>query len=374
LKNKYFFLTLYFNQSKKNSIMKQTLNLIILSFIVFSFACSQKKSNEEVLQTVKTDTVRVFGEKPHSVFPGKVKAASEVNLSFRIAGPIVKIYVSAGDYVRKGQALAEIDSRDYRTQLSATEAEYKQIKAEAGRIIELYKKGSITPNDYDKANYGLKQITAKYEAHKNALADTRLFAPFDGYVQKRFFDVNETVNAGLPVISMINAGVPEVEINIPSSEFVNRDKFESFGCSVDIYPDRIFPLDLIGITQKANLNQLYTMRLKIRSKEKPLPSPGMVTMVTIQYKAEKSQQVAIPYSSLFEINTVSSVWVYNPETQTVSARKVKPDQILTDGTVIISEGLNAGETVISAGVQVLKEGEKVRLLPPTSPTNIGGLL
>ena len=354
--------------------MKQTLNLIILLFLVLLFACSRKKSNEEILQTVKTDTVRVFGEKPSSVFPGKIKAASEVNLSFRIAGPIAKIYVNAGNYVRKGQALAEIDSRDYRTQLSATEAEYRQIKAEAERVTELYKKGSVTPNDYDKADYGLKQITAKYEAHKNALADTRLLAPFDGYIQKRFFDTNETVNAGMPVISMINASVPEVEINIPSSEFVNRDKFESFACTIDIYPDRIFPLDLTGITPKANLNQLYTMRLKIRGDEKPLPSPGMVTMVTIQYKAEKSQQVIIPYSAMFEINTVSSVWVYNPETQTVSARRVKPNRILTDGTVIVSEGLNVGEIVISAGVQALKEGEKVRLLLPVSSTNIGGLL
>jgi RND family efflux transporter MFP subunit len=337
-------------------------------------ACSQKKSNEEVLQTVKTDTVRVFGEKPQSTFPGKVKAASEVNLSFRIAGPIAKMNVNAGNYVRKGQVLAEMDSRDYQTQLSATEAEYKQIKAEAERVMELYGKGSVTPNDYDKANYGLKQITAKYDAHKNALADTKLLAPFDGYIQKRFFDPNETVGAGTPVISMINAGVPEVEINIPSFEFIQRDKFESFYCTVDIYPNRVFALDLMGITQKANLNQLYTMRLRIKDHEKPLPSPGMVTLVTIQYKAGKSQWVTIPYPALFEIKDVSSVWVYNPDSQTVSARQVTIYDILTNGTVIISEGLKAGEIVISAGVRFLKEGEKVRLLPPVSPTNAGGLL
>jgi RND family efflux transporter MFP subunit len=338
------------------------------------FACSQKKSSEEVIHTVKTDTVRVLGEKQQSVFPGKVKAASEVNLSFRVAGPIAKIYVATGNYVKKGQVLAEMDSRDYQTQLSATEAEYRQIKAEAERVIKLYEQGSVTPNDYDKANYGLKQITAKYNAHKNAMTDTKLLAPFDGYIQKRFFDPNETVNAGTPVISMINTGVPEVEINIPASEFINKDKFESFSCMIDVYPDRTFHLDLIGITQKANLNQLYTVRLKIKDDEKPLPSPGMVTMVSISYKAEKQQLVWIPYSALFEINDVSSVWIYNPNTQTVSARKVKIDNILNSGALVISEGLQAGEIVITAGVHALREGEKVKLLPPVSPTNVGGLL
>ena len=370
----YFFLLLFLYLIEKLQTMKQTLALIVFLCGILLFSCSQKQSNEEVLQTVKTDTVRVFGEKPQSTFPGKVKAASEVNLSFRIAGPIAQINVDAGNYVRKGQVLAEIDARDYRTQLSATEAEYKQVKAEAERVIELYKKGSVTPNDYDKANYGLEQITAKYNAHKNALSDARLLAPFDGYIQKRFFDPNETVGAGTPVISMINAGVPEVEINIPSSEFVLRDKFESFYCTADIYPDRVFPLDLMGITQKANLNQLYTMRLKIKDNEKPLPSPGMVVLVTIQYKAGKSQWVTIPYPALFEIKGVSSVWVYHPESQTVSARPVTAYDILTNGTIIISEGLSAGEIVISAGVHALREGEKVKLLPPVSPTNAGGLL
>jgi RND family efflux transporter MFP subunit len=276
--------------------------------------------------------------------------------------------------VRKGKTLAEIDPRDYGIQLAATEAEYRQIKAEAERIIELYEKGSVTPNDYDKAVYGLKQIAAKYDAHKNALADTKLLAPFDGYIQKRFFGAGETVGAGMPVLSMIDAGAPEVEINIPSPEYIRRDRFESFSCEVDLYPGRIFPLDLIGITQKANMNQLYTVRLKMRDNDRQTPSPGMATMVMIQYRPEKSELVYIPYTALFEINSASSVWVYSPDSQTVAARKITTYELHANGAVIISEGLTAGEIVITAGVHSLKEGEKVKILPPVSKTNAGGLL
>jgi RND family efflux transporter MFP subunit len=222
--------------------------------------------------------------------------------------------------------------------------------------------------------YGLQQITAKYDAHKNALADVKLLAPFDGYIQKRFFTTGETVGAGMPVLSMIDNGSPEVEINIPMSEYIKRNKFESFACKVDVYPDKVFPLELIGITQKANMNQLYAMRLKLKHKEKQTLSPGMVTQVTIQYRPEKSDLVVVPYSALFESNSLTTVWVYNPASQTVTARTVKLQHLQTNGTAVVAAGLTEGEIVVTAGVHSLKEGEKVKPLQPVSTTNIGSLL
>jgi RND family efflux transporter MFP subunit len=355
--------------------MKTVIHLFAAVFAVAAIGCSQTKTNtEETVRSVKTDTARIYGEKPKAVFPGKVKAASDVDLSFRVAGPIAAIHVEAGAFVRKGQTLAGIDPRDYEIQLAATEAEYRQIKAEAERVIELYERNSVTPNDYDKAVYGLQQIAAKYDAHRNALADTKLLAPFDGYVQKLFFVAGETVGAGMPVLSMIDAGAPEVEINIPSSAYIRRDRFESFACEVDIYPGRIFPLDLIGITQKANMNQLYTVRLKMKDGGRQVPSPGMATMVTIRFRPEKSDLVCIPYTALFSANAASSVWIYDPDSHTVTARHVATHELHADGTVVISEGLTAGEIVVTAGVHSLTEGEKVKILPPASKTNAGGLL
>ena len=354
---------------------KKSLFIVHCSlFIIFTSACSHKKTEEKSVQTVKTEMVRAYGEKSSSTFPGKVKAASDINLAFRISGPIVKIVAEAGSFVKKGQVLAEMDARDYTIQLSATEAEYNRIKAEAERVIALYEKGSVTPNDYDKAVFGLQQIAAKLNAHKNALADTELYAPFDGYVQKRFFDVGETVGAGMPVISMISAELPEVEINIPSSDFIRRDRFESFSCSLDNYPDMSFPLELIGITQKANLNQLYTVRLKIKDRAKLLPAPGMTAMVKVQYKTEEATLVQIPLSAVFEVGGLSAVWMYNPITQIVETRIINLSKILSDGKAVVSDGLNVGELVITAGVHALRQGEKVKLLPAASSTNVGGLL
>jgi len=147
----------------------KTIKLLLLSLLFFVFACSQKKINEEVIQTVKTDTAQVYGEKQKVTFPGKVKAASDVNLSFRISGPIAKIYVNEGNYVKKGQTLAKMDARDYEIQLSATEAEYKQIKAEAERVIELYGKGSVTPERLRQSRLRIETNNSKIQCTQECL-------------------------------------------------------------------------------------------------------------------------------------------------------------------------------------------------------------
>lgn len=352
--------------------MRKYLILIAIAILLAGCKGNRQRNTEE--RSVKADTVKIYGHAGSVSFPGKVIASSDISVAFRVSGPIRKIYVDVGSAVRKGQLLAQIDPRDYEIQLAATEAEYNRIKNETERITELYEKGTVTPNDYDKAKYGLMQISSKLDAHRNALKDTKLLAPCDGYVQKRLFEPGETVSAGMPVISMISTGSGEVEINIPSSDYIRRDNFDTYYCSIDIYPGKIFPLDLIGITRKANMNQLYTMRLRLTGDDKSKPGPGMSVMVTIAYKNEDVTTVSVPLTSIFESDNKPMVWVYDSVSETVSARSVEITQILKDGTVVISSGLSQGEIVVSGGANSIKEGEKVKLLPAISPTNIGGML
>ena len=248
------------------------------------------------------------------------------------------------------------------------------MKEEAGRVIELYNRGSVPVNDYDKAVAGVKQITAKYNAHKNALADTRLTAPFDGYIQKKYYDSHETVAAGYPVVSMINSNYFDVDIDIPSSDFVRQDLFKSFSCTIDVFPGQVFPLELIEITRKANLNQLYRMRLRLKPVSGVDIAAGMSVNVTIEYNPNEEALTVVPLSAMFEENGVSAVWVYSPETQSVTKRVIQLKKLLKTGELIVSGGLAAGEIVVSAGVHSLKEGMSVELLKPVSKTNVGGLL
>lgn len=349
--------------------------LPIGAFLLLCSGCGSKEvKNAEFAGAVKVEVVGEYQNELAVAYPGKVKAASDVNLAFRVAGPLVALPAEVGAFVRKGQCIAEIDRRDYKIQLSATEAEYKRIKAEAERVIELYGRGSVPKNDYDKAVYGLQQITAKYDAHKNALADTRLTAPFDGYIQKKYFDEHETVGAGMPVVSMINAGHFEVEVDIPSADYIRQNYFKAFSCTFDVFPGKVFPLELIEVTRKANLNQLYRVRLRLKAEKDANIAAGMSVNVTIEYAPEENTLTVVPVAAVFEKEGKAQVWIYDEASGSVKSREVVPGKILKAGQMVIREGLQAGEKVVSAGVHSLTEGMKVRLLKPVSKTNVGGLL
>lgn len=351
--------------------------ILVCAFCLALFlgACQRAKAPRgETPVTVKTATAKNHEDRLSIEYPGRVLAASDVNLSFRVAGPLLSVLPEEGAFVRKGQLIAEIDPRDYAIQLAATEAEYNQIKGEAERVMELYRRGSVPVNEYEKAVYGLRQITAKYEAHKNALADTRLTAPFDGYVQKRFYDAHETVAAGYPVVSMISSRYFDVEIDIPSSDYVRQKQFKSFYCTIDVFPGKIFPLELVDITRKANLNQLYRMKFRLEPVEGVDVAAGMSVNVTIDYTPSAERLVSIPLSAVWNDDDESCVWIYNPSTSTIARRVVKVKQILKTGEAIVESGVEEGETVVAAGVHNLREGMKVDMLPESSKTNVGGLL
>lgn len=357
--------------------MKHCCYYISLICLCALSACGNRSNRQSVphSKTVKTAIVQKASSLSVLQFPGKVKAAHDINLAFRVSGTIESIEVKEGMQVHKGELLARLDPTDYEIQLQATKAEYQQVKGEAERVIALYKENGTTPNDYDKARYGLRQIEAKYRNHQDQLEYTRLYAPFDGFVQKKLFDAHETVGAGMPVLSLISKDTPEVELNIPASEYIRRNSFEKFSCTFDLYPGKNYPLKLLGITEKANANQLHTMRLKLDKTSHPLPSPGMNTMVSIHYRSETETVYSIPSNAIGEKKGKEYVYVYSAKDSSVHCVEVHSLHLSGNGTTFVtSPALKEGDRIVSSGIHHIKEGDKVRILKPVSTTNEGGLL
>ncbi len=351
-------------------------NVIIGGIIlIYAGSCTRQPQEKVRLQTVKTDTVTSAAEHSTLQYPGKVRAAENASLAFRVSGTIRKIYAKEGSKVKKGQLLAELDPTDYRIQLNATEAEYKQVKSEAERVMALYKDGGTTPAANDKAVYGLKQITAKYTHHKDQLAYTKLYAPFEGYIDKHMFDTHETVGAGMPVITMIGSGQPEVEINLPATEYIRREQFRQYYCTLDIYPGMRFTLTPLHIIPKANANQLYSMRLKWDSNNPEQPSPGMNTMVTIVCECAADAPMSAPSTAILHEKGETCVFIFDAKNKKVHKRSVDLVRLQTDGrATFTSSQVKTGDIIVSSGVHHIQDGESVTQLPPASATNIGGLL
>ena len=356
----------------EHNMSKKGILVIGLAALLMTLAgCSKKEKAAPAIKRVLTETVVNKAGAKTATYPGRTKASDEANVAFRVSGTLLKVSVHKGDRVRRGQVIAQIDDRDYRTQLAATEAEYTQIKAEAERVMALYADSVGTANNYDKARYGLQQITQKRQLHRDQLADCVLRAPFDGYVQKVLKDSHETVGAGMPIVKIIADGQTEIVINIPASEYLRRGQFGTFSAHFEVLPDERFPLQLLSIAHQANVNQLYEVRLGIQGHH-PQITPGMSAMVQLTLQSEGTQPVAVPLSAVKREKEVTSVFVYKDGH--VRSTQVELGSPHNDGTVDVISGLEMGDQIVVSGVNTLSDGEAVELTPKTSKTNVGGLL
>lgn len=359
---------------KTNPVMKITR--ILPAFIILLLAsCQEDVTDKPQVLNVKTEIVGNEVHESVKSFPGKVKAGFQSELSFRISGPVKAVYAKAGTKVKKGEILAEIDPRDYSLQFAATEAEYNQIKNEAERVIALFNKKSVTKNEYEKALYGLEQITAKYNLHKNALEDTKLIAPYDGFVNKIHYQPKETIGAGIPVVSIIGDRNLRVEVAITAKDYLLKNNLRIFECSNELFPGKSFPLKLSGIDPKANLNQLHLIYLDVATKEgNMLLTPGMVVNVTVKQTSENNQGINVPLRAIFNREGKTCIWKFNRSDSTVTLQEVSADKIFGDGYASILWGVEPNDEVIIAGVNKIKEGQKVKPIQTPSKTNEGGIL
>ncbi len=362
---------------KRNSYIMKGIFLTICATIILALAMQSCRKEEKEVRLVKVETITVGSDAsaPTADFPGRVKASEEVNMAFKVSGTLARVYVDEGDKVRKGQIIAELDPTDYRTQLAATEAEYYKIKSEAERVIALYNDSVATAGDYDKARYGLQQISAKYKYAKDQLADTKIYAPFSGTVKKRFYDPASVLGAGMPVVSIITDNSLEIEINIPASTYVNRGNFTSFTTSFDFLEAKTIDLKLISISPAANANQLYTVRLAVPNGLSNRLSPGMNAMVRLsQADVAVSSTIEIPSSAIFENEGNSFVWLFNADNGSIRRQQIEVERLDTKGNAVIKSGIKAGDEIVTSGVHKLSDGQTVERLAPISKTNVGGLL
>lgn len=352
------------------------MNKTVLSFVLFLVlfcGCKGGTGERFVRSVTLVRPVRMGGEYLKS-FAGIVQEAKEISLGFKTAGQIERICVKEGDFVRQGQLVAVLDDADYKLGVEALQIQYDQLEDEVARIKQLYEKKSVSVNDYEKAVAGLRQLAVQLQISRNKLDYTRLCAPIDGYVQAINFDEAEMVDAGTPVIALLDTGEMEVEVDVPSEIYVQRERFAGIVCRLPLDRSKEIKMNLRGITPKADGNQLYRLCLGFeKTRDIPLTAGMNVETVISISENVSSGMFVLPQRSAFQSQGKTFVWVLAADS-TVHKVEIELQGIDGNGDVVVSSGLKGDEQVVKAGVDALHEGEKVNVMADSSETNIGGLL
>lgn len=218
-------------------------------------ACSRTPQEQTSFPSVKVVHAEIM-EAPSSrcyTFISQPYRLSE--LSFRVGGPVHAFDVQQGQFFRKGQLIAAIDERDFVIQKQRTEALYRQAEVDYTRISSLYAKDNISGMNYEQAKANYERTKADYEAAVNAWEDSRLYAPFDGYVQQAHIERYQDVKPSVPVVTFIDLSRIKVEAYVPEDMALQIRQKDSVACVVrfNALPDREFVPSEYFLTQRMSL-------------------------------------------------------------------------------------------------------------------------
>lgn len=312
------------------------------------------------------------------LFPGEVRATRRVELAFSVPGLLRQLDAREGSRVTKGQIIARLDQRDFKYAYDAAKAECTFAKRDLDRFSSLWTQNVVSAGDYENAKADYDIARAKMQLKKKALADTVLYAPFNGVVVRRHVEDHEHIKAKQPILSLQDISTIEVLVQIPERILARR--------GVEGLADLLVHFDA-----EASPQSWHTGKVREYSAESdavtrtyemvvtlPPPSnlkiyPGMTATVKVRIPTQSPISGATPAAfspaaTRIPIEALwcgedgeSYVWIIAPEGGTPHRQKVDATS-LSDSHVVIRAGLRPGTHVAVAGVHSLREDQPVRPL------------
>lgn len=339
------------------------------------FGCGQQAEPQVISPVVRPAlTEIVSASRSDSLsFNGVVRAAERADLAFRVGGRLTELLVSEGDRVKKGQVLARLDSRDATTALASAELELNNTEAEYLRAKAIYDKSkAISKSQLDEITTRYNLALNRHDEAQRQLDYTRIEAPFDGIIGRRYVDNFVQMQANTPVFTLHNIDDLEVVIHIPDSVMLSNVSGTEAKAEINAIPNHVFDLSLRTFATQADpVSQTYPVVLGFKDTQGYRVLPGMTVKVIPAESGEVGQHsiITLPLVSVVPDNQGNQyVWVVAAD-NTVSKRYVEVGALSRD-RVEITKNLNTGEQVIVAGASSMKEGMKIRPMHTASSLGV----
>lgn len=324
---------------------------------------SQGKTTPVVAQEV---TFAPYSKRINAL--GTLKSNEAVTLSASVTKIIQAIHFDDGQRVKQGDILVEMASREEKALLNEAELLLSESERQYSRIKSLQKRNLAADSELDEKRLNRDTAQAKLEAVRARLADRTIIAPFDGVMGLRQISLGALVKPGDTIATLDNDSVMKLDISLPAL-YLSAVKV---GMTVEAVAsdlnNTLFSGTVVSIDSRINPNtRSITVRALLDNPEQQLVS-GMLMQTTLQQNA--TERAMIPEEALVQEGVNRYAFVVNKQQTPFTAEKrplVSGDRF--DGKVIILEGLNKGESVVTRGTMRLSSGSKIELQASPIKTN-----
>jgi RND family efflux transporter MFP subunit len=360
--------------SGDQAIEQRRIPLAALAAAAFLAACSpEAETAAPEARPVRTVTVvkREVGET--ITYTGRIQAENEARLSFRISGRMIERSANVGDRVSPGQIVAKLEPQDElnglrsaQAALAAAQAQFVEAKSNFDRQRTLLARDVASRAQFERAEQTLETARAQLDtaeaqlkAAKDRVSDTELKVDAAGIVTATGAEPGEVVQAGQAIIRVARKDGRDAVFDVPGQLLRSAPSDPLITVSLTDDP----AVTAIGRVREISPQAdpvTRTFEVKVGLTDPPV-AMRLGSTVVGRMQLDAAPVIEIPASALTALDRRPAVWIVDPAKLTVSLRNV---DILRQNpaTVAISEGLDTGDIVVTAGTQALHPGQKTRLL------------
>lgn len=342
----------------------------LLAVIIGKTYFSETTIKPELLTVVRTQVIQAATAGQGYTYAGEVRGRYESQLAFQVTGKITHRHVQLGSVVHAGDVLMQIDAKDIQqtvnsssAQVSSAQSQLRLAESNLNRYRQLLDSGAVSRaqydqyvNAYDAAMAGVQQASAQYAQGANQLDYSLLKADKAGVISSITAEAGQVVSAGQAVITIVQDGEQEIEINVPENRL---EELKTAGqLKVTFWALPTVTLDG-KVREIAPMADPITRTFKVRISLITPPTSvklGMTAAVALFSSADRPT-FTIPLTALYQTGAIPSVWMVNGDTLT--RRPIKTGAF-GNGTIEVLEGLQPGDRIVTAGVYKLTEGQRVQ--------------
>jgi membrane fusion protein (multidrug efflux system) len=336
-------------------------SVLLLQGCMDSVNGEEDKDETEAALAIPVEAALVSSDNMAAFYTGTatLEADQQAVVVSQITGVVLKVNAEEADFVKAGQVLAVVETDRYALEAERSNASLKRLQTDFQRKKELFAKQLVSTEDFERTSAEYEAQKAAYELAKLDLAYTSIKAPISGFISERMVRVGNLVQLHQPVYNITSYDPLLAVLHVPERELRVLSKGLQVSMKVDAWPEESFTGEVIRISPVVDTNTgTFRVTTQIEDHDQML-KPGLFGRVEILYDMHEDVPV-IPRNAVITEDELSHVFVINEEGD-VNRRAIQLGYE-ANGQVEVTQGLKAGENVVTAGKGSLSDGARVEVV------------
>ncbi len=340
--------------------MSKNKFLITLFVAVAIFSSCKENKQETTDKVIPVKVTEITAAQTASVknYVGTVEESVAISLSFSLMGTVEEVFVQEGQRVSKGQLLATLNTTTAENSYQGSLAKLRQAQDAYDRLAKVYNSGSLPDIKFVEVETGLQQAKSMAAVAKKNLDDCKLYAPRDGIIATRSIEVGGNVNLVTEVFKLVSIDKVLVKIPVPENEIGDITEGQAASVVVAALDNAVFrgKVEIKGVDANA-ISHTYEAKIAINNPRYQL-MPGMVCKVSLAGRSGASDIVVPNRTVQISADGKRYVWLAN---NGIAQRQFVEIGDLTNNGIVITDGLSAGDHLITEGFLKISEGTKISI-------------